>query len=131
VRSSGGPAPSIADFPACTLEGMFEDETPLAWQVMPYRAPVFASDGTEIGRAESLLGDEAADIFHGIAVKSGGKTLEIPAARIKRITAKGVATDLDSVDVSALQPYVEERWFHLGWGGLFRKHPEWDRTSRS
>ena len=112
---------------------MFEDEAPLAWQVMPYRAPVYGSDGTEIGLAESLLGDEAADIFHGIAIKRRGHsgTLEIPAVRIKKITKKGVVTDLDSTDVSALEPYREEQWFHLGWGGLFRKHPEWDRTSRS
>jgi hypothetical protein len=110
---------------------MFEDETPLAWQVMPYRAPVYAADGTEIGPAESLLGDETEDIFHGIAVKTRGKTLEIPALNIKKITAKGVVTDLDSVGVAGLQPYREEPWFHLGWGGLFRKHPEWDRTSRA
>jgi hypothetical protein len=111
---------------------MFEDEPQLAWIVMPYRAKVFGADGTEIGTAESLLGDEKEDIFHGIAVKRhGGATAEIPAARIKKITASGVVTDLSADDVQALQPYQEQRWFHLGWGGLFRKHPEWDKTSKS
>jgi hypothetical protein len=112
---------------------MLEDEPALAWMAMPYRSAVHAADGTEIGTAESLLGDEAEDIFHGIAVKprSGRSTVEIAATRIKKITAKGVITDLDAADVAALPPYKDEKWFHIGWGGLFRKHPQWDRTSRS
>jgi len=112
---------------------MFDDETVVAWRAMPYRAPVVAADGSEIGTAESLLADDKEDIFHGIVVKSGlgGKSLEIPAARITKITEKHVVTDLTEADVAALQPYREEHWFHIGWGGLFRKHPEWDETSRT
>jgi hypothetical protein len=112
---------------------MYEDETQVAWRAMPYRATVVAADGSEIGTAESLLGDEGEDIFHGIVVKHGGrgKHLEIPATRIQKITEKHVVTDLTEADVEALQPYREEQWFHIGWGGLFRKHPEWDKTSRS
>jgi hypothetical protein len=111
---------------------MFEDETPLAWKAMPYRAKVYAADGTEIGTAESLLGDEEEDIFHGIAVKAGGgRVVEIPAARVKRITAKGVETDLAEADVAQLETYKEERWFGIGWGGLFRNRPEWRSRSGS
>jgi hypothetical protein len=112
---------------------MFEDETAVAWIAMPYRAPVVAADGSEIGTAESLLGDENEDIFHGIVVKQrqGGKLVEIPAMRIAKITDKHVVTDLAEADIPALQPYRESHWFHIGWGGLFRKHPEWDETSGS
>lgn len=112
---------------------MFEDEPALAWQAMPYRSKVYGADGSEIGTAESLLGDESADIFHGIALKrgSGGRAVEVPAVRIKKITNSGVVTDLDSSEAAALVPYKEEHWYHLGWGGVFRKHPEWDKTSRS
>jgi hypothetical protein len=111
---------------------MFDEETQLAWTAMPYRVPVVAADSSEIGTAESLLGDEAEDIFHGIVIKprAGGGMVEIPAARIKKITAKGVVTDLGPEDLPRLQPYREEHWFHVGWGGLFRKHPRWDETSR-
>ena len=109
---------------------MFEDESAVAWIAMPYRAKVVAADDSEIGSAESLLGDEKEDIFHGIVVRrSGGHLLEIPAARIKKITLVGVVTDLSADDVTALQPYREQHWFHLGWGGVFRKHPKWDETS--
>jgi hypothetical protein len=110
---------------------MLENEPAVAWIAMPYRATVYATDGSVIGPAESLLGDEADDIFHGIAVRHDGKTLEIPAVRVKKITEKGVLTDLDPAGVAALQPYREEHWFQLGWGGLFRKHPKWDENSRS
>jgi len=112
---------------------MFDDETAVAWRAMPYRAPVVAADGSEIGTAESLLGDEQEDIFHGIVVKPkpSGKPLEIAAVRIKKITEKHVVTDLTGEDVKALPAYREEHWFHIGWGGLFRKHPEWDETSRT
>jgi hypothetical protein len=119
--------------PLSIVVTMFEDETTVAWIAMPYRAAVVAADGSEIGTAESLLGDENEDIFHGIVVKrrEGGKLVEVPAARIKKITNKHVVTDLTEDDISALQPYRESHWFHIGWGGLFRKHPEWDKTSRS
>lgn len=112
---------------------MFDDETAVAWRAMPYRAQVVAADGSAIGTAESLLGDEAEDIFHGIVVKRkhGGSPLEIAASRIKKITAKHVVTDLSGDEVEALPAYREEHWFHIGWGGLFRKHPEWDETSRT
>jgi hypothetical protein len=111
---------------------MFDSEPALAWQAMPYHSRVYAADGSEIGTAESLLGDEGADIFHGIALKrtSGGQVVEIPAARIKKITGNGVLTDLAGDEVAALALYREERWYHLGWGGLFRKDPRWDKTSR-
>ena len=111
---------------------MFEDEPTLAWTAMPYRSKVVGSDGAEIGTAESLLGDEEADIFHGLAVKTrSGRLVEIPALNVKKITAHGVLTDLDASGVAALGDYREEKWFHIGWGGLFRKHPQWESGSKS
>lgn len=108
---------------------MFDDEPAIAWTAMPYRATVVMSDGSRIGTAESLLGDEEEDIFHGIAVQSSGRLVEIPAAHVRRITASGVVTDLDEDGVARLDTYREEKWFGIGWGGLFRKHPEWKRRS--
>jgi hypothetical protein len=106
-----------------------DDEPAIAWTAMPYRAKVVAADDSVIGPAESLLGDEQEDIFHGIVVRHAGKHLEIAAARIKKITSSGVVTDLGADEVAALPQYREEKWFHIGWGGVFRKHPQWDKTS--
>lgn len=86
---------------------MFEDETPVAWQAIPRHAPVFAADGTEIGTADSLLGDEDEDIFHGIVVRRGGdgEMVELPARRVLRMTTRRVVTDLAATDVPAPPPY--------------------------
>lgn len=102
-------------------------EDQVSWRACPYRAPVLDARGGQIGTSESLLGDEEEDIFHGIVVKHSGdhRLLEVPASSVTRITASHVETSLRDDDVARLQPYREEHWFHLGWGGLFRKHPEW------
>lgn len=94
---------------------------------MPYRATVVDRDGAPIGTAESLLGDEEEDIFHGIVLRRSAdhKLVEVPAASVLRITSSRVVTDLDSASTAALPPYREEHWYHLGWGGLFRRRPEW------
>ncbi len=85
---------------------MFEGETPVAWRSMPPRAPVVRGDGVEFAIAEKLLGDEEADIFHGILAKrTDGELVEIPAARIKRMTELHVVTDLAPAEVSALSKY--------------------------
>lgn len=101
-------------------------EDQLSWRATPYRAPVVDARGHQFGSAESLLGDEEADIFHGIAVKlSHGGVVEVKADRVARITRSAVHTDLTPSEVTSLPAYREEHWFHLGWGGLFRKRPEW------
>ena len=104
-----------------------EQETPLSWMAMPYRVPVLNRNGTRVGTAESLEGDVDKDIFHGIVVKlEGGRELrELPADRIEKITNHAVHTDLAEGELESLPPYTEERVYHVDWGGLFRKHPEW------
>jgi hypothetical protein len=85
---------------------VFEDETQVAWQAMPQHAPVVASDGSEIGTTEKLLGDLDDDIFHGVVVRRGdGEAIEIPARRIKRMTARRVVTDLNAGEAETLPPY--------------------------
>lgn len=105
------------------------DEEQVAWMATPYKAPVLDSSGATIGTAESLLDDEGEDIFHGLAVKRAHDhaLIEVPAALVSRITATRIYTTVPPADVASLQPYREERWYHLGWGGLFIKHPEWKR----
>jgi hypothetical protein len=87
---------------------MFEDEAQVAWQVMPRHAPVVGSDGSRIGTAEKLLGDVEEDIFHGLVLRRGdGEAVEIPAARVKRMTAKQVVTDLEADEAENLPRYKD------------------------
>ncbi|HVA21681.1 MAG TPA: hypothetical protein VNN74_06260 [Candidatus Micrarchaeia archaeon] len=102
-------------------------EERVAWTATPYHAPVLDRDGGAIGTTESLLGDEASDIFHGLAVRRhGGEVVELAADRVERITRTAVHTSLGAADAVQLPAYRPEHWFHLGWGGLFRKRPEWE-----
>jgi hypothetical protein len=85
---------------------VFEDETPVAWQAVPRHSPVFAADGSEIGTADSLLGDEGEDIFHGMVLRrEDGRMVEVPARRIQRMTTRRVVTDLTATDAAALPTY--------------------------
>ena len=85
---------------------VFEDETPIAWTAMPRHAPVVGADGSEIGTAESVLGDQNEDIFHGLVVRrQDGRLVEVTAARVKKMTAHHVLTDLDPAEAAALTPY--------------------------
>jgi hypothetical protein len=104
-----------------------DQEIPVSWMAMPYRAPVLDRNGRRIGTAESLEGDVDKDIFHGIVVKlEGSRELrELLAEHIQGITNRAVSTDVAGDELESMPPYTEERVFHLDWGGLFRKHPEW------
>jgi hypothetical protein len=106
-------------------------EEQVSWLVTPYRAPVLDASGDRMGTAESLLGDERQDIFHGLAVKlsDGGRVVEVPADKVSRITRSAVHTSVARSEIPGLQAYREEHWFHLGWGGLFRKRPGWREDS--
>ncbi|MGH7860666.1 MAG: hypothetical protein ACREOS_00345 [Candidatus Dormibacteraceae bacterium] len=106
---------------------MSDDTTPIAWRAMPYRARVLSAEGTEIGSAESLLGDEESDIFHGIVVKRphDSTLVEIAAAEITTITTAAVHTSVPQSQVAVLPAYRPEHWSHIEWGGLFRRHPSW------
>src|SRR5437899_4625046 len=85
---------------------MFEDETPVAWQAVPAHAPVVGADGSEIGIAESVLGDEEQDSSHGIVLRRSpdGEKVELPAPRIKKMTSRRVITDLGTGDGGSLPP---------------------------
>jgi hypothetical protein len=108
-----------------------EQEIPLSWMAMPYRVPVLNRNGRRIGTAESLEGDVDKDIFHGIVVKldASRELRELLADRVTSITNRAVSTDLAEGELESLPPYTEEHAYHLDWGGLFRKHPEWKEDS--
>jgi hypothetical protein len=55
--------------------------------------------------------------------------VEIAAERIRKITTARVYTTVQPGQVEGLPRYREEHWFHLGWGGLFQKRPEWKQGS--
>jgi hypothetical protein len=82
------------------------DDSPLAWIATPIGAPVTDTAGEVIGTVERILGDQNADIFHGLAVRlaSDGQVVDVPARHIEHITASGVHTTLGPGEVDSLPP---------------------------
>ena len=106
------------------------DEKQVAWLVTPKEAPVMGSGGELLGEVRAVLGDDEDDIFHGLAMKpeEGGKLVEVPGARVERITTERVYTSLSQDEVGSLEPYEEDRWFDFeGLEGIFRKRAKWNK----
>jgi ribosomal 30S subunit maturation factor RimM len=69
---------------------------PVSWLVVEPGWSVVDRDGNEVGRVKEVLGDEAADIFSGVAVATGllGKKRLVPAERVTLIREGVIETDL-------------------------------------
>jgi PRC-barrel domain len=105
-------------------------EKQVAWLVTPKGAPVIGAGGEHLGEVRAVLGDDEENIFHGLAMKpeGGGDLVEVPGARVERITTERVITSISLDEVSSLKPYEEDRWFDFeGIGGIFRKRAKWEK----
>jgi hypothetical protein len=86
-----------------------EPEPQVSWKALEKDATVVTSDGDEAARVVEIVGDPDADIFNGLAVKTGalGEKRDLPAERVTRIWPKRVEVDLTAAEVEALPPYEE------------------------
>jgi uncharacterized protein YrrD len=77
---------------------MKERETPIAWSVLPKGTPVYASDGTELGKVAEVIADEQKDIFSGISLNPGLFKDErfVPADLIEEMTHEGVRLSISA-----------------------------------
>ncbi|MGH2699447.1 MAG: hypothetical protein ACRDJL_09665 [Actinomycetota bacterium] len=105
-------------------------ERQVAWLVTPKEAPVIGSGGELLGEVRAVLGDDEENIFHGLAMKPEGDRdlVEVPGARVERITTERVYTTIAPEEVASLEPYQEDRWFDFeGVEGIFRKRAKWEK----
>ena len=79
---------------------------------MPDHAEVFDSEGRSVATVESVLSDEASDIFHGLAVRLHGasNTVELSAEQVERVTAEGVRSSLTASQMKELPALNAGRW---------------------
>lgn len=84
---------------------------PVSWLMIEPGWTVVASDGSEIGRVEQVVGDAEKDIFSGLAISSGlltglvGKARFVPSERIRSITERRIELDSPSDDVDRFADY--------------------------
>jgi hypothetical protein len=109
-----------------------DQEPTISWMAVPAHAPVFASDGTEVGTVLEVAALPQEDIFHGIVFQhhGRGRTYLAPAAVVARITAKGVYLSVDSAGAEQFEEFHEMHIKRLGLTGVFRwKHFTWKDSS--
>lgn len=104
-----------------------EDEEPVSWRAIAPDTPVFASDGSEVGKVSEVLGGDQEDIFHGLVIDLPGIGNEatLPAAHVVRITDRRVESDLTADEIRSLPEFEAAESFRLGNVGLFRKTEGW------
>jgi hypothetical protein len=110
-RSTGGiddprverePEPAELDLPG--------PDDPVAWAYVEPGTDVVGREGVRIGAIEQMLGTEAENIFHGIALKAatGGPIRFIPADAVTVLTPSEVQVQVSTEEVERLAPYRPE-----------------------
>ncbi len=85
---------------------------PVAWKVVERGWAVTASDGTEVGKVDQVLGDPEADIFDGLAVGAGAildRPRYVPSEKVGPIEEGTVHLTIDGEAYGRLEPYEEPR----------------------
>jgi hypothetical protein len=82
-------------------------DQPVSWLVIERGWTVVAADGAEVGKIDSVVGDENADIFDGLSVSTSTLTrpLYVPAEAVGTIMPGQVALELDAAAIEQLEPY--------------------------
>ncbi|HSM39092.1 MAG TPA: hypothetical protein VK838_07130 [Candidatus Limnocylindrales bacterium] len=95
----GEPQPAELDLPG--------PDDPVAWSYVEPGTSVVGREGVKIGTVERMLGTEAENIFHGIALQpaEGGASRVIPADAVTELTTSEVQVRVSTDEVGRLEEY--------------------------
>jgi hypothetical protein len=96
------PEPAELDLPG--------PEDPVAWSYVEPGTDVVGREGVKIGKVDQMLGTEAENIFHGIALKpaTGGEARIIPADSVTSLTPSEVQVQVSTDEVEGLAAFQPE-----------------------
>jgi hypothetical protein len=82
---------------------------PVSWLVVEPGWRVVASDGSDVGSVQSVVGDTGKDIFNGLAVRPGllKAAKYVPAESVAAITEGRIELSLGPDEFDALDRYEE------------------------
>jgi len=82
---------------------------PVSWLMIETGWKVLASDGSEVGEVDEVIGDSSLDIFDGLAIATSafGKPRYVPAEQVGEITEGTVRLNLTREQVDRLDEYLE------------------------
>jgi hypothetical protein len=81
---------------------------PVSWMVAERGWSVVASDGSEVGKLDQVLGDLEADIFDGLAVGAGtvlDRPRYVPSEKVGEIEEGTLHLTIDAEEYKQLEPY--------------------------
>jgi hypothetical protein len=81
----------------------------VSWLMIETGWKVLASDGSEVGEVDEVVGDSSVDIFDGLAIPTSafGKPRYVPAEQVGEITEGTVRLKLTPEQVERLDEYLE------------------------
>lgn len=82
---------------------------PVSWLLIERGWSVLASDGSEIGHVDEVVGDSGEDIFDGLTITSGtfGRPRYVPSELVGEINEGRVHLQLPPDGVDRLEEYTE------------------------
>jgi hypothetical protein len=82
---------------------------PVSWLMIETGWTVLASDGSDVGQVDEVVGDSSLDIFDGLAIATSalGKPRYVPAEQVGEITDGTVRLKLTSEQIDRLKEYLE------------------------
>ena len=83
---------------------------PVAWTIVERGWAVVASDGSEVGKVDKVLGEPEADIFDGLAAGAGtvlGRAVYVPSEQVGAIEEGTVHLTIDADAYGRLMSYEE------------------------
>jgi hypothetical protein len=82
---------------------------PVSWLMIETGWKVLASEGTEVGEVDEVVGDSSEDIFDGLAIATSafGKPRYVPSEQVAEITEGVVRLSLSLEQVRELREYLE------------------------
>ncbi len=82
---------------------------PVSWLMIKPGWKVLASDGSDVGEVDEVVGDSSIDIFNGLAIATSalGKPRYVPAERVEGIVEGTVRLTLTADQVDRLDEYLE------------------------
>ena len=85
------------------------ENDPVSWFMIRPGWKVVASDDSDVGKVDEVTGDEAHDIFDGLAVSAGtfSKRVYVPAEKIGGITEGTVQLTLTAEEAERLGEFEE------------------------
>jgi uncharacterized protein YrrD len=100
-------------------------EPEVSWKALEPGAEVVSADGESIGTLSRVVGDADADVFTGLAVKTGllsGERL-VPSERVRGIWPERVEVRLSKEELEALPPFEDPPAVRIepGVSGFFRR----------